>query len=265
VENGSRWTIFVIAALLSLFLALTGQYYFDGEMQSDQAPEHSTFSNHTAGFKALFMLGQQVHPDVRRWMIPYQLLDEGPIGTMVSYLPTSKPTEKELESLLNWIDEGGRLIVLTNDSWLEENKSHIFLENRDGIEFWNAADVLNNEGLKSDIDRSLPWLQNLFWESGPVYFDEFHSGFDHQRSLVTLTALFMRYPSGLFSLHILLAIFIGIFGCRLQMDRHFRDSEAITDNVYQPRLGSLEKLFRYVNSAELLSSITRKYQQLKGK
>ncbi|MBA3603254.1 MAG: DUF4350 domain-containing protein [Parachlamydiaceae bacterium] len=239
----------------------------DFDVPNELAPNTSTFSAQPSGLKAIYLIGKQLKIDVKRWVLPFQLLPIDSPGTMIAYLPPEKYSDTEKDIIAEWLGNGGRFIVIGNETWFEAYSDQSFLEMNEDIELYNVSDVINNNGLKKKEEKTLSLLADLFYGHDSIYFDDYHNGIKDKRSFSVLFLSFIRYPWGQFCLSGLVALMVGLFGYRLRMDRYrYNQNESLTTHQqhYPSRIDSLTSLFRYIDSYELSSDIARNYHKFKG-
>lgn len=116
-----RQKLFIFAALFLLLLALVGLNalsYVQKEKTPDteERPNRSTYNTGATGTRALYDLLAETGVRIRRWQEPFPNVT-GPADTEFSTYVVIGPvrrafTDEELERLLNWVEEGGRLVVI---------------------------------------------------------------------------------------------------------------------------------------------------------
>lgn len=256
-----RLLIILAVCLCSLAIASAGFQSVEFDVQAEKAPTGSSFSNRPTGLKALYLIGEKLQVDVKRWVLPFQLLKGKPIGTLVSNLPAKEFTEAETASLQEWLDRGGRFIILFNEEWLDKNSYDLFLQMDERVEFWEVEQLLNNQGLQKSPEEGISWLISIFKHSDVVYFDDYHQGIENRRPFLLLLADFIRQPAGLFCLNGFIALLLWFFRYRLPIDRFRRYPEGEPENNLEcSRVESLEKLFSKINSKEVAADIDHHFK-----
>lgn len=257
----NRWWIILVVFTCTLALACCIVQSTKFTVSAEQAPSGSSFSNKPTGLKALFLVGKNLQVDVKQWVLPFQLLKGKSVGTLVSNLPAKEFTDTEIASLQEWLEDGGRFIILLNEEWFEKHSLDPFLKIDDRVEFWTAEHLLNNQGLKESPEERISWLISLFKDSDAVYFDDYHQGIANKRPYALLLAEFMRYPSGQFCLTGFIALILWFFRYRLPIERFRRHVEVESENHLEcSRVDSLEKLFRKINSREVADDIDHHFK-----
>ncbi|HEY0545557.1 MAG TPA: DUF4350 domain-containing protein [Pyrinomonadaceae bacterium] len=110
--------IITIAVVLVLLIALNATSYVRIEKTSDleSQPDRSTYNAGATGTRALYALLQESGREVLRWTEePVSLLNQPRMraATFVVVGETAIPIKKEeAESLLRWVEGGGRLVII---------------------------------------------------------------------------------------------------------------------------------------------------------
>ncbi len=216
------------------------------DRSSDLARRPSTFFTDGTGTRAIYLVLQEVLPDVGQWRRPLSdLALDGPAGgsTLVVMGPVTPLGPGEAAALEEWIESGGQLILATTDPWTIETPptgtdddpeapSQDFLS-RHGIDRPAASDdaiedavivplgdgrivyvpdagAFSNASLASG--DSAVWIAEQAGSWGPAtWFDEYHLGFGRPRQLRALAGAFLVSPWGIACLQVMLAavVFLG--------------------------------------------------------
>jgi hypothetical protein len=111
--------IVTVALVVVVLVAINAASYVEIEQEPDSEynPDRSTYNARATGTRALFDYLQESGYKVVRWREqPEKLLSAGTAarpGTFVVAGPTRIPFEpEEIESLLEWVESGGRLVVV---------------------------------------------------------------------------------------------------------------------------------------------------------
>ncbi|HEV7844157.1 MAG TPA: DUF4350 domain-containing protein [Pyrinomonadaceae bacterium] len=110
--------IVTVALVVVVLVAINAASYVEIEQEPDSEynPDRSTYNARATGTRALFDYLQESGHKVVRWREqPEKLLSAGTArpGTFVVAGPTRIPFEpEEIESLLEWVERGGRLVIV---------------------------------------------------------------------------------------------------------------------------------------------------------
>lgn len=89
------------------------------EMDSEAAPNRSSFNTGTTGTQAYFTLLTETGRKAVRWQEPPDALSQGSRSTLRTFViigPLRRPfTEPETSKLLDWVSHGGRLVVIDRE------------------------------------------------------------------------------------------------------------------------------------------------------
>lgn len=114
--------IFLVFGLLILILiGLNAATYVQQDVQIDSEirPNRSTYNHGATGTSAYYALLSETGRDVTRWELPFDELRRekyAPIKTLVVIGSIRRPmSDEEVQSVLRWVEIGGRLILVDRD------------------------------------------------------------------------------------------------------------------------------------------------------
>lgn len=243
-KGGSNLRTFLAGGALSFVLILAISV-LSVDRSSDLARRPSTFFTDDTGTRAIYLVLQEVLPDVGQWRRPLSdlALNGPPAGTTLVVMgPLTPLGPAEAGALEEWIESGGQLILAATDPWTIEAptaddedleaEGDDFLS-RHGIDVPAASDdviggavtvplgdgrivfvpdagAFSNASLTSG-DRAV-WMAEQAGNWGPTtWFDEYHLGFGRPRQVRSLVGAFLVSPWGIACLQFMLAavVFLG--------------------------------------------------------
>ncbi|HYY56724.1 MAG TPA: DUF4350 domain-containing protein, partial [Pyrinomonadaceae bacterium] len=109
--------ILVVGLVLALLVALNAASYIEIEQKPDSeySPDRSTYNAGATGTRALYDFMRETGRDVTRWREPPAALlknERGRPSTLVVLEVKVSFEPEEVESLMGWVKQGGRLVVI---------------------------------------------------------------------------------------------------------------------------------------------------------
>jgi len=100
--------VFVLAIILAALRARPEGDFFE---------RPSTYFADKTGSKAVFLVLEHFLPEVHRLRRPFRFWNSDEAGSLVIIQPGGALVEKDASALLEWVDSGGQLILVTSEEW----------------------------------------------------------------------------------------------------------------------------------------------------
>lgn len=172
-----RQRIGIAAGLVVLILILIGlnaATYVQREKTPDNeiTPNRSTFNSGATGTQAFYTLLAETGRKVTRWQSPIDALRgeiANPPSTFVVVGKTRRPfDEVEIRQLLNWVDEGGRLVLIgreQDEEFLQAISGWQFTYKTNDLELLFGTDPSDQQQMTGGMPASRPVQPTIFTTS----------------------------------------------------------------------------------------------------
>jgi hypothetical protein len=162
-----------LVVLILILIGLNAATYVQREKTPDNeiVPNRSSFNSGATGTQALYTLLAETGRKVTRWQSPIDELRSevrNPPSTFVVIGKTRRPfDEVEIRQLLNWVDEGGRLVFIgreLDEEFLKAIAGWEFTYKTNELELLIGSDPSDQQQMTGGMPASRPVQPTVFTE-----------------------------------------------------------------------------------------------------
>ena len=160
-----------LVVLILILIGLIAATYVQREKTPDNeiVPNRSSFNSGATGTQALYTLLAETGRKVTRWQSPVDTLRSevrNPPSTFVVVGKTRRPFDDvEIRQLLNWVDEGGRLVLIgreLDDEFLKAIAGWQFTFKTNELELLIGSDPSDQQQMTGGMPASRPVQPTVF-------------------------------------------------------------------------------------------------------
>lgn len=180
-----------LVVLILILIGLNAATYVQREKTPDNeiVPNRSSFNSGATGSQAFYTLLAETGRKVTRWQSPMDALRSevrNPPSTFVVIGKTRRPIDEvEIRQLLNWVDEGGRLVLIgreLDEEFLKAIAGWQFTYKTNELELIIGSDPADQQQMTGGMPASRPVQPTVFTTSvNAVQTSKFASHIEIQR------------------------------------------------------------------------------------